>query len=77
MHRLRWLLRPLATSWLPWALAGDPSTGTTDGDGEAGAADGNGAVARFDTPFAVVVAPDGAIYVSDAGNHTLRRVVTR
>jgi hypothetical protein len=75
VHRLRWVLSPSGAGWIPWDLAGDPSTGSTDVDGEAGDSDGRGSAARFDTPSAVVVW-NGELFVSDAGNHTLRRVIT-
>jgi sugar lactone lactonase YvrE len=47
---------------------------TLAGGGEEGFADGRGTGARFSTPSAVVVAPDGTLYVADTGNHVIRRV---
>jgi len=47
-------------------LAGSP--------GEPGSADGKGRAARFNTPRGVAGAPDGSVYVSDSGNHTIRRI---
>lgn len=41
--------------------------------GEAGSADGPAASARLDSPSAVAIGPDGALYVSDTGNHTVRK----
>jgi DNA-binding beta-propeller fold protein YncE len=42
--------------------------------GLAGSADGAGAMARFDTPRGIAALPDGTLYVTDAGNHTIRRI---
>jgi sugar lactone lactonase YvrE len=42
--------------------------------GVAGSADGAGAAARFTLPFGIAVDRDGSLYVSDAGNHTIRRI---
>lgn len=39
-------------------------------------ADGSGSTARFDSPTGLALGPDGALYVSDTGNHTIRRVTT-
>jgi DNA-binding beta-propeller fold protein YncE len=39
-----------------------------------GFADGTGSAARFHTPSAVAVGPDGALYVADTGNHAIRKV---
>jgi DNA-binding beta-propeller fold protein YncE len=48
-------------------LAGTP--------GEPGAADGVGAAARFRSPGAIALTPDGqALLVADSGNHAIRRV---
>jgi DNA-binding beta-propeller fold protein YncE len=44
--------------------------------GVPGSADGTGSTARFDSPTGLVLGPDGALYVSDTGNHTIRRVTT-
>ena len=40
---------------------------TTAGDGVRGHTDGAAASARFSDPFALAIAPDGALYVADAG----------
>jgi NHL repeat len=42
--------------------------------GQPGSADGTGSAARFNTPRGVAVAPDNSIYVTDSGNHTVRRI---
>jgi sugar lactone lactonase YvrE len=47
-------------------LAGTP--------GVAGSQDGAANAARFDTPSAVAVGADGTVFISDTGNHTLRRL---
>jgi len=44
--------------------------------GTPGSADGSGSAARFDSPTGLALGPDGALYVSDTGNHTIRRVTT-
>ncbi len=60
------VIRRLATNGVVSTLAGAL--------GQAGAMDGAGGAARFDSPSGVAVAADGALIVSDTGNHTLRRV---
>jgi sugar lactone lactonase YvrE len=47
-------------------LAGNP--------GHPGYADGIGGAALFDTPRGVATAPDGSVYVSDAGNQVIRKI---
>lgn len=42
--------------------------------GAPGFADGPGATARFDAPFGIAVAPDGAVIVAEAGNRRVRRI---
>lgn len=42
--------------------------------GAEGSSDGTGAAARFYLPFGVVIDRDGVLYVSDSGNHTIRRI---
>ena len=41
---------------------------TLAGDGVAGIRDGDAPQARFSDPFGIAIAPDGAVYVSDAGD---------
>jgi len=42
--------------------------------GQPGSADGVGGAARFNTPRGIAARPDGTLYVSDAGNHTIRKI---
>jgi len=42
--------------------------------GTPGSAYGTGSTARFDSPTGLTLGPDGALYVCDTGNHTIRRV---
>ena len=42
--------------------------------GEAGSVDGTGGAARFVYPFGVAVGGDGNIYVTDIGDHTVRKI---
>jgi sugar lactone lactonase YvrE len=50
---------------------------TTLAGGAEGFADGSGTQARFSGPNAVVLGPDGDLYVADAGNARIRRVTPR
>jgi sugar lactone lactonase YvrE len=47
---------------------------TIAGEGTAGFGDGPLSSAEFNHPFAVAVAPDGAIYVTDIANHRIRKI---
>lgn len=42
--------------------------------GHHGFADGTGSGALFDTPRGVATAKDGSVYVSDSGNHVIRKI---
>ena len=42
--------------------------------GVAGSADGAGAAARFDSPSGLAIDRNGNVFVSDTGNHTLRKI---
>ena len=42
--------------------------------GSPGATDGAAGMARFDTPSALAMTPDGTVFISDTGNHTIRRM---
>jgi sugar lactone lactonase YvrE len=55
-------------------VSADGTVSTFAGCGMAGLADGSGASARFQYPWNVVVDAHGAIFVSDHGNHCIRRV---
>src|SRR6187455_1407037 len=59
------VIRKISTNGIVTTLAGQAGT--------AGSGDGIGA-ARFDTPSGITLAPNGDLYVSDTGNHTIRRV---
>ena len=58
-------------------IAADGTVSTLAGlAGTIGAADGTGAAARFNSPGAIAIGPDGDLYVADSGNHLVRRVTT-
>ena len=50
---------------------------TLAGSGEQGFADGVGKQARFDSPIGVAVDQAGNVYVSDWGNHCIRKITSR
>lgn len=60
------VIRKVATDGTVSLVAGDP--------GQAGYANGTGSAAKFDTPFGLTIANDGALLVADTGNHIIRRV---
>lgn len=43
--------------------------------GTSGATDGFGTLARFYNPFGIISDKNGALYVADTGNHTIRKIV--
>jgi sugar lactone lactonase YvrE len=57
-------LRLIASDGRVFTLAG----------GARGFVDGVGSDARFDTPSALAIGPDGSLYVADTGNNAIRRV---
>jgi sugar lactone lactonase YvrE len=60
-----------------WADGHTPALQLTQLSGKlggAGQADGVGQQARFNTPLALVRDGDGSLYVSDSGNHTIRKI---
>ena len=58
-------------------IASDGTVSTIAGvAGVPGSTDGTGTAARFSSPFAIAIGPDGDLYVADAGNHRVRRVTT-
>jgi len=57
-------IRKIATSGVVSTLAG----------GEEGFADGAGDTAQFDSPFGILLAPDGTLYVGDSGNFRIRKI---
>ncbi|HWA28002.1 MAG TPA: hypothetical protein VG734_20290 [Lacunisphaera sp.] len=42
--------------------------------GQAGSADGPGGIARFNQPYGIAVDDAGNVFVSDVGNHTIRKI---
>lgn len=59
-------IRKVTTGGIVTTLAG--------ASGQAGSADGTGSGARFTYPFAIAVDATGTLYVSDVGDHTIRKV---
>jgi len=59
-------IRRITPAGVVTTLAGRP--------GSAGSADGAGAAARFNLPTGVAVDAAGNVFVSDQGNHTIRRI---
>lgn len=58
-------------------IASDGAVSTIAGlAGSSGSSDGNGNAARFNSPYAIAIGPDGDLYVADAGNHLIRRVTS-
>lgn len=60
------VIRKITPSGTVTTLAGMP--------GRSGYDDGVGTAARFNGPRALALGPDGALYVTDTNNHTIRRV---
>lgn len=61
-------IRKITPAGVVSTMAGSP--------GEAGSADGLGAEARFYRPGGLTVSPEGAIYVADSWNHTIRKITS-
>ncbi len=59
-------IRKVTTGGIVTTLAG--------ASGQAGSADGTGNGARFTYPFAIAIDASGTLYVSDVGDHTIRKV---
>ncbi len=56
-------------------IAADGAVSTIAGlAGASGSTDGVGNAARFDRPWGIALGPDGDLYVSELGNHLVRRV---
>ena len=49
---------------------------TFAGDGISGSKDGTGSNAQFNSPSAIVISSTGILYVSDAGNHRIRKITS-
>jgi sugar lactone lactonase YvrE len=49
---------------------------TFAGDGAPGSKDGTGSGAQFNGPSAIVINSSGTLFVSDAGNHCIRRITS-
>ena len=62
------LIRKVALDGTVTTIAGSP--------GVAGFADGTGSAARFSSPWAITMGPDGDLYVADRNNNRIRRVTT-
>ena len=52
----------------------DGVVATLAGSGAPGYSDGAGALARFDTPRGIALAPDGALYIADYKARRRRRI---
>jgi sugar lactone lactonase YvrE len=59
-------LRKVSAAGLVTTIAGSA--------GSSGSADGTGSAARFSNPHSVAIDGSGNIFVSDAGNHTIRKI---
>ena len=91
-RRRRWIWLGLAlvaggaASWTLWRLSHPPRpeleagwaavVSVLAGDGQTGVRDGDADRARFTDPFDVAFAPDGSVYVSDAGTSPRIRRIT-
>jgi sugar lactone lactonase YvrE len=59
----------LIRRWLPGV-----GVGTFAGTGFSGSTDGAALSAKFAAPAGIAIGPDGVVYVSDNGNHTIRKI---
>jgi DNA-binding beta-propeller fold protein YncE len=75
-----WLIRDTGPPWLnpqPPDFGWTAVVSSIAGDGAPGMRDGPADSARFDDPFGIAIAPDGAIYIADAGDtNRIRRLGT-
>lgn len=60
------VIREISTNGIVSTFAGQA--------GVPGSSNGMGSKAQFDTPSGIALAPDGNFYVSDTGNHTIRKI---
>jgi len=60
-------LTPVGTDWVTTTIAGKA--------GVVGSADGTNSVARFKSPYSLMVDSVGTVYVTDSENHTIRKGV--
>jgi mucin-19 len=58
------------------AITAEGVASTFAGSGTSGFADGTGTSATFNTPVGITVDPAGIVYVSDIGNHRIRRITS-
>ncbi len=63
---LNQVIRRISVEGVVTTLAGSPGT--------LGSVDGTGSAAQFSSPFGVAVTAEGIVYVTDAGNNTIRKV---
>ncbi len=65
---------PVGTNWVVTTLAGLGGTDASDNPLHPGSADGTNSAARFSYPCGVALDSVGNLYVTDTGNHTIRKV---
>lgn len=60
-------ITPSGTNWIVSTIAGEP--------GVSGSNNGSNNVAHFNAPIAIAIDSTGALYVSDFGNNTIRKII--
>jgi serine/threonine protein phosphatase PrpC/sugar lactone lactonase YvrE len=68
VDRLNATIRRIAPDGMVTTIAGRA--------GLLGSADGSGSAARFNAPQRIAIGPGGTLYVSDTGNHAIRRITS-